>query len=103
VTDETETSFKELQAKYQLLLAENRFLKADLDAFKSGRSVTELQRHEEPCLSWEPEQIIQHPATELPTTNISKKSESAEKISLFMSLFNGRDDVYAKRWDSKNN
>jgi len=30
VTDETLISFKELQKKYQLLLAENRFLKAEL-------------------------------------------------------------------------
>ena len=94
-------SFAELQTKYQLLLAENRLLKAELDAFKAGLCVTELQQQEELFLSCKPEQIIQHPATESTSTNFSNRSESAEKIRLFMSLFKGRDDVYAKRWDSK--
>ena len=31
---------------------------------------------------------------------ISKNSDLSEKISLFMSLFHGRDDVYAKRWEN---
>ena len=48
MTDETLISFKELQTIYQLLLAENRLLKAELDAFKAGLSVTELQQQEEP-------------------------------------------------------
>jgi hypothetical protein len=81
VTDETLTSFKELQTKYQLLLAENQLLKAELDALKPGRSVTELQLQEEPCLSREPEQIVHHPATESPSTNFSNRSASAEKIN----------------------
>ena len=29
-------------------------------------------------------------------------SDSLSKIRLFMSLFKGRDDVYAKRWENKN-
>ncbi len=101
VTDETLISFKELQTKYQLLLAENRLLKEELKAFKANLGDTESQRQEEPCLSREPEHIIQHSATELSSENISYRSASAEKIRLFMSLFKGRDDVYAKRWDSK--
>jgi len=101
MTDETLISFKELQTKYQLLLAENRLLKAELDAFKAGLNSTELQRQEKPCFCREPENIIQPPATESTSTNISNRSESAEKIRLFMPLFKGRDDVYAKRWDSK--
>ncbi len=31
---------------------------------------------------------------------ITSLSEPAEKIKLFMSLFKGRDDVYAKRWEN---
>ena len=71
MTDETLISFKELQTKYQLLLAENRLLKAELDAFKAGLSVTEIQL---PCLSREPENIIQPSETESSTTNISAES-----------------------------
>ncbi len=33
---------------------------------------------------------------------VSKRSAMADKISLFMSLFQGREDVYARRWESKN-
>ncbi len=32
----------------------------------------------------------------------SKRSPIADKIALFMSLFQGRPDVYARRWESKN-
>jgi hypothetical protein len=104
VTYETPISLKDLQTKYQLLLAENRLLKEELNAFKAGRSVSGLQQQEEPCHSREPKTIVlQHSAAESPSTNISNRSESAEKIRLFMSLFKGQDDVYAKRWDSKKN
>jgi len=103
VTYETPISLKDLQTKYQLLLAENRLLKEELNALKSGLSDAELQRQGEPSLSHEPENIIQPSATESSSDSISYRSESAEKIRLFMSLFKGRDDVYAKRWDSKKN
>lgn len=32
---------------------------------------------------------------------ISNSSDSFEKVRLFMSLFNSRDDVYAKRWENR--
>ena len=35
-----------------------------------------------------------------PDGNINNNSKSYEKISLFISLFTGRTDVYAKRWES---
>lgn len=102
VTNENPISLKELQRKYQLLLAENRLLTEELNAFKAGLSVTELKRQEEPDFPRKPESIIQTSVIESPPTNISNRSESADKIRLFLSLFKGRDDVYAKRWDSKN-
>ena len=33
-----------------------------------------------------------------PTTKVHSKSSSQEKIALFLELFRGREDVYAKRW-----
>ena len=33
---------------------------------------------------------------------VSKRSPIADKITLFMSLFQGREDVYARRWEGKN-
>lgn len=38
----------------------------------------------------------------LADTIITKCSPLPEKISLFLSLFQGRPDVYARRWESKN-
>lgn len=35
-------------------------------------------------------------------TVITKRSPLPEKIALFLSLFHGRPDVYARRWESKN-
>lgn len=34
-------------------------------------------------------------------TSVHEKSKPSEKIKLFMSLFRGRNDVYAKRWTNK--
>ena len=33
-----------------------------------------------------------------PDTGIHKRSPPGEKVALFLSMFTGRDDVYAKRW-----
>ena len=38
----------------------------------------------------------------LADTVITKRSPFPEKVSLFLSLFQGRPDVYARRWESKN-
>lgn len=35
-------------------------------------------------------------------TAVTKRSPLSEKITLFLSLFQGRPDVYARRWESKN-
>ncbi len=37
-----------------------------------------------------------------PHANITSASDSISKIRLFMSLFRGRNDVYARRWENKN-
>lgn len=37
------------------------------------------------------------------TSTINSKSSPEEKVKLFRSLFRGRDDVYAVRWEGRNN
>lgn len=105
VIDEGLVSFKELQANYQTLLAENRLLKEELKTLKAGLGVTGLERQKEPCFSREPdpnyESMVQQSSAEPCSPTICNRSESAEKIRLFMSLFKGRDDVYARRWENK--
>ena len=53
--------------------------------------------------SFEAETAVKMPQIELVLTQItvSKKSSFEEKASLFLSLFHGRDDVYARQWQSK--
>ena len=37
-------------------------------------------------------------AAPAPATKVHAKSSSQDKIALFLELFHGREDVYAKRW-----
>jgi superfamily II DNA or RNA helicase len=78
--------FEDLFEKYQKLLAENKTLKEENEALKARLGLHEIHYQN---------RIEQGVATPYSITT------SAEKISLFMSLFKGRDDVYAKRWQSK--
>lgn len=78
--------FQDLFEKYQKLLAENKTLKEENEALKATLGLNESH-----------DQNIREQEVAIPCSLTS----SAEKISLFMSLFKGRDDVYAKRWQSK--
>jgi superfamily II DNA or RNA helicase len=89
--------FEELFDKYQKLLAENKTLKArlgldgkresDQDQGTASNFPLELVAQESPC--------------KIQLTALKNFTNASEKISLFMSLFKGREDVYAKRWQSK--
>ena len=37
-------------------------------------------------------------AAPAPTTKVHARSSSQDKIALFLELFHGREDVYARRW-----
>jgi superfamily II DNA or RNA helicase len=78
--------FEDLFEKYQILLAENKTLKEENEELKARFGLYESHGQN---------RIEQEVATPCSITN------PADKISLFMSLFKGRDDVYAKRWQSK--
>lgn len=72
-----ESQLRLLQEKYAQLCEENKCLKQRLAAYE--------------------------PISDSPiTTKISQLSSSRDKIRLYLSLFKGRTDVYAKRWQSKN-
>jgi len=103
VTNENPISFKELQARCQALLAENRLLKEELNTLKAGVPASELQQRDDLFFPREPASasIIPQPTIDHSPPTICNRSESAEKIRLFMSLFKGRDDVYARRWENK--
>ncbi|MDP3916116.1 MAG: DEAD/DEAH box helicase family protein [Bacteroidota bacterium] len=97
--------FKELCRKYEALLKENYSLKEEIKILKTHSVDKELQNIEKVASEGkiesevkkeDPQQIriLDYPFT------ITKNSSSAEKKKLYMSLFRGRDDVYAKRWEN---
>lgn len=45
--------------------------------------------------------VAEQPADASPDRAVTKRSPMHEKIALFLSLFQGRPDVYARRWESK--
>ncbi len=103
--------FKALQKKYQQLLFENNRLKEEIKRLKAHASLVaggEESHDSDDAVSGyfsasEPELFDKQPETK-PSTSagiINKRSDPDEKIQLFMSLFRGRDDVYAKRWENK--
>lgn len=95
--------FKELLEKYQVLLAENNKLKEEISLIKAQLGTVIPQTVTDKILDCksESERDNQEPAGEILSSNINSKSDCMEKIKLFMSLFKGRDDVYAKRWENK--
>jgi hypothetical protein len=88
---------KTLLLKYQALLTENKALKEENLSLEAKLGLAESVESR-PC----PE----GPHRDVSLTEIScqnhANSDSMKKIRLFMSLFKGRDDLYAKRWENKN-
>lgn len=95
--------FKELLEKYQTLLIENNKLKEEIKSLKAQVGIREQQVV--PCEFSQhksaPEMVEQNSPDDVIFSNINNLSAPEEKIKLFMSLFKGRDDVYAKRWENK--
>ncbi|MCK9411811.1 MAG: DEAD/DEAH box helicase family protein [Prolixibacteraceae bacterium] len=98
--------FKELLEKYQELLIENDSLRKEIKSLNIQLGVEKADITSGNTLAIKTEEKIFE--KELFPVNIlgssfttNKKSDSREKIKLFMSLFRGRDDVFAKRWENK--
>ncbi len=97
--------FKELLEKYQALLTENDCLRDEIKRLNVELGVEELPVNpdDSPADHSEPKvlenEFLQEEILN-PSITINKKSDSLEKIKLFISLFRGRDDVYAKRWEN---
>jgi superfamily II DNA or RNA helicase len=98
--------FKELQEKYQALLFENSSLREEIKSLNVQLGVEELlvNSDDTPIHNSELEVLeneFQQEEILNSSITINKKSNSLAKIKLFMSLFRGRNDVYAKRWENK--
>ncbi|MBU1565486.1 MAG: DEAD/DEAH box helicase family protein [Proteobacteria bacterium] len=95
-------SISELSKKCQVLLIENINLKEEIRTLKARLVIAEERYSDDEIPGKESEfEIIAPQAAEVPPQGMSKKADEGEKIRLFMSLFKGRDDVYARRWENK--
>ena len=93
-----------LLEKYRALLAENSALREENEILKARLGITDPSRPNPPR---DPENHLPlaYEAPDLPEKKPPRGAPSqlnpAEKIQLFMSLFKGREDVYAKRWQNR--
>lgn len=95
--------YKKLLEKYNILLSEvdrlteeNTRLKFQLGLTKSEPSPNSI-----PAIKTEKSILDAESPDSASFSNINNTSNSISKIRLFMSLFKGRDDLYAKRWENK--
>ena len=95
--------FKELKRKCQTLLEENRSLKAEIRGLKRQRLFPDCPEPETdilPLFEEDPIGSLRDKKT-VDDKIVTNLSPPEDKIELFMSLFRGRDDVYAKRWENR--
>jgi hypothetical protein len=95
--------YGELLEKYSLLLDENRLLIKENERLKAQLGIGGPKADENQIPGTTKEENTRDDET---TDNglfsgINNKSDSISKIRLFMSLFKGRDDVYAKKWENR--
>lgn len=84
-------NYEELLTAYNALKKENAFLKSEVDRLSGKMAGPQISLFESETKNF----------SGLPDFSPSKihaKSKSEEKIELFMSLFRGRSDVYARRY-----
>jgi hypothetical protein len=88
--------FETLFRKHQALLAENQALKEGNFSLKARLGLVEPLGSRS-----SPEGVQQGGSEPEPSFHLNAEAGPSEKIRLFMSLFKGRDDLYAKRWESR--
>jgi len=90
--------YNQLLSAYNALLAENRHLKQENTELKRRLEVQYANR-DDASVSAGKEKLKIFVDT---TASVNQASGGEEKIKLFMSLFRGREDIFARRWYSQN-
>jgi superfamily II DNA or RNA helicase len=99
---EDSISILKLSEKCKELLHENSKLKEEIRVLKARLVIVEARNSDGEIPGKESEfEIIVPQTPQVSPQGMSKNAEEGEKIRLFMSLFKGRDDVYARRWENK--
>ena len=95
--------YRELLEKYNLLLKENRRLLEENERLKLKFEITKPKPPEKRIVESITEKSTpdDEPTDRTSYSDVNNTSDSISKIKLFMSLFKGRDDVYAKKWENK--
>ena len=95
--------YRELLEKYNLLLSENTRLIKENGRLKALLGTTKPKPSENamPKSTTEKNILEDEPTESASISDVNNSSDSISKIKLFMSLFKGRDDVYAKKWENK--
>ncbi len=96
---------RELHRKYREILAENAALREEVKRLQARlESTAAFSTPELIADNPQPGDVIApHQTSELAfPPKITSQSEADEKIRLFLTLFRGRDDVYARRWENRN-
>ena len=96
-------NYQQLFEKYNFLIKEVNRLSEENNRLKA--KLGEIQTDTCTCKSGIIDELSLlddgKPTHNSPLTEINNKSDTISKIKLFMSLFKGRDDVYATRWENK--
>jgi superfamily II DNA or RNA helicase len=94
---------KQLTDEYKHLLRELDRLKYENKQLKEQLELRNFENSPNSASASNPEKnSLDTEATDnISKSIISNTSDSSEKIRLFMTLFKGREDVYAKRWESR--
>ncbi|MCR3923218.1 MAG: DEAD/DEAH box helicase family protein, partial [Firmicutes bacterium] len=90
--------YEELLQKHRAVLKENEKLKFEIGKLKSQLQFSKAQSGSEDISFKVTVPIIKE--VEENTFQLDNMAAPEEKIKLFMSLFKGREDVYAKRWEN---
>ena len=91
-----EMDFETLLRKHDAMLAENKALKEENLSLKIRLGLAEPFESQP-----SPDGVLENFSPVAPSFHLDAKADPAEKIRLFMSLFKARDELYAKRWESK--
>jgi len=95
--------YKVLLEKYNLLLNENNRLSEENERLKAQLGITKSKASKTSTALIITKDTLHgdEPTVSASFSGVNKTSDSISKIKLFMSLFKGRDDVYATRWENK--